>query len=102
MTWAARALSGEGNHWLLQGGTKPQKSLKEPKGRNAHVSDTYRLMKRAIEGVGIQVTPGAEMDWKAPVPLRRKIWATEPHMWATTGALKSMTRSEPKGRGAIL
>ena len=29
--WAARTLKGEGNHRLLRGGTKPQKSLKERK-----------------------------------------------------------------------
>lgn len=39
---------------------------------------------------------------KAPVPLWQKMWATEPHMRATTEALKPMTRYELKGMGDSL
>ena len=38
----------------------------------------------------------------APVPSWQKMWATEPHMWATEESLKSMTRYEPKAMGTIL
>lgn len=40
MTQAARTLKREGTHWLLHGRTEAQKSWKEGKEWNAHVSDT--------------------------------------------------------------